>query len=324
MPACSCPIPIWSAPPTENKHGRQVGKTLFNPRGADQSQPMRQVPCGKCRNCLRERSAEWGTRVACEVQLHPVDECWFLGMTYAPEHLPHGCSLWPLHVDAFIDRIRAELGPVRYLLSGEYAPDGRPHYHMCAFGLSLPDMQQVGTSGRGHPLYGCDALSALWPHGIINAGRVSAKAGAYVASYALKGQRKRESRDYDRVDFPHLATGKLFTGRVVPEFVRMSLRPGIGAGYVERFSDELLASDFLVIEGRRVQLPRYFDKLLERDHFDRFELLKAARLERSAERQSRELARRFNGSNEAQYMHLQTFSDHMARHVAIADLERGQ
>jgi hypothetical protein len=323
--ACSCPIPVWFAPPEGGeKAGRARGRILFNPRGADTSQPMSEVPCGKCRNCLRDRARDWGTRVACEAKMH--GQSWMVTLTYADENLPLGGTLDPEHLSEFFRRVRTNIGRFKYLASGEYSdpPALRPHYHACLFGLDLPDMVPVGRSSRGHTLYSGPLLQAQWPHGLVNAGEVNAASGAYVASYILKGDGKACAEDYRRILHTHPTTGEIFNGFVHREFIRASLRPGIGATFVSKFADELLEHDFVIIEGERRGLPRYFDKLLERDHFDRFEVTKAARLDKALTRSDRELNRRFNGSREASYMHGQEYSQVMSRKVAIRNQERGE
>lgn len=349
MPACSSPIPAWFAPAARDKASRSAsphrvaspslkawlaeatpedlskprGKLLFSPRGADLSQPMIEVPCGKCRNCLRSRASDWGTRVSAEAQFWSSN--WMITATYADEHLPPDGGLCVDHVSTFIRTARRRgFGRVRYLLCGEYspAPALRPHYHICAFDLNLPDMVPVDRSSRGHLLYSSPALQALWPYGRINAGEVNADSGAYVASYLLKGDRKRNPGDDYRVGHFIPSTGKVFTGWVAPEFNRMSLRPGIGSAFASEFADELLVHDFLIIDGQRRRLPRAFDKQLAREHEDRHELLKAARLERAYHATQKRMADH-DTTREGLLMHERDFSAVMARRVALSDLERG-
>lgn len=325
MPACSCPIPIWFAPP-ETKPGEPLkrrGRVLFTPRGADLSQPIQEIPCGKCRNCLQGKAAQWGVRVAAEASMH--EQSWFVTMTYSDDNMPMNGSLRRHHFTQFIRAIRREISPVRYLGCGEYSPAPllRPHYHCALFGIALPLMKRVGTSKRGYPLYGCPELDAVWPHGSITAGELTAASGAYVASYTIKGTRKATAADYQRHNHFVPGWGEFYTGPVEPEFIRMSLRPGIGHRYVEQFADELLTSDSLIVEGQPRGLPRYFDKILTRDHYDRFEDLKAARLDKAADRLAKRRAERFDGSAERDHMHNQEFSDVNARRVALRDLELG-
>lgn len=325
MPVCSCPIPVWFAH-AENKPGEPLkrrGRVLFSPRGADLSQPIQEIPCGKCRNCLRGKAEQWGVRVAAEAAMH--EQSWFITGTYSDENLPLHGSLRRDHFTNFIRAIRRNLGPVRYLGCGEYSPAPllRPHIHAALFGINLPPMRQVATSKRGHPLYGCPELDAVWPHGQITAGVLNAASGSYVASYTIKGTRKATAADYWRDNHYVPGWGEFYTGPVEPEFIRMSLRPGIGSRFVGEFADELLTHDNMIVDGQPRALPRYFDKLLTRDHCERFEDLKAARLDKAADRLAKRRGDRFAGSAERDHMHNQAFSDAMSKQVALRDMERG-
>ena len=45
----------------------------------------------------------------------------------------------------------------------------------------------------------------------------------------------------------------------------MSNRPGIGAGWFEKFGQtDCVREDFLVHDGKRFSVPKYYDKLLKR------------------------------------------------------------
>lgn len=46
-----------------------------------------EVRCGKCLSCLSHRQAEWTTRLGIELKAHP-EQCYFVTLTYAEEHLP--------------------------------------------------------------------------------------------------------------------------------------------------------------------------------------------------------------------------------------------
>lgn len=44
----------------------------------------------------------------------------------------------------------------------------------------------------------------------------------------------------------------------------MSLRPGVGAGWFDRFAGSDLRGDYVVHEGAKYSVPKYYDRLLER------------------------------------------------------------
>lgn len=42
----------------------------------------------------------------------------------------------------------------------------------------------------------------------------------------------------------------------------MSRNPGIGDGYVDKYAHELIAHDNVIVNGREVSLPRFYDRKL--------------------------------------------------------------
>lgn len=46
-----------------------------------------------------------------------------------------------------------------------------------------------------------------------------------------------------------------------PEFNHMSLKPGIGRRWYDKYKDQTYAGDYLVVNGQKMRPPRYYDKL---------------------------------------------------------------
>lgn len=85
---------------------------------------------------------------------------------------------------------------------------------------------------------------------------------AYVAGYVRKKvMRKVNPEAYTRVN-PD--SGELV--ELQPEFARMSLRPAIGLRWIQKFWRDVYPRDFVVLDGRQMKPPRYYDKWLEREH----------------------------------------------------------
>lgn len=108
---------------------------------------------------------------------------------------------------------------LRFFLVGEYGNETwRPHYHAILFGYRGCDYgdSRLGPGGDRKPCRcaSCVILQKSWPLGRVHQGTVESKSCQYVAGYTVKGL----TRDGD----------VRLRGRV-PEFARMSLRPGIGA-----------------------------------------------------------------------------------------------
>lgn len=178
-----------------------------------------------------------------EAELHPQNA--FLTLTYADEHLPvlsNGRATL-VHQDArdWLKRLRKKIEPtkVRYFLVGEYGDESnRPHYHVAlfnfppcrrgttGFGMSQPDWSRCCAS--------CHMVGSTWGKGKVYVGSLETSSAQYVAGYVLK---KMTRYDDPRLD-----------GRD-PEFARMSLKPGIGAYWMDE-----VASTFMQFNLEKTQV----------------------------------------------------------------------
>ena len=52
---------------------------------------------------------------------------------------------------------------------------------------------------------------------------------------------------------------------MVPEFNHMSLKPGVGARWLEKFRTDVYPRDYVVINGVKTKPPKYYDVLFERE-----------------------------------------------------------
>lgn len=215
------------------------------------------VPCGNCLGCDLERSRQWAVRCMHEAQLHRDNA--FVTLTYDEEHLPPAGSLDRRAFPLFMKRLRKEAGRVRVFYCGEYGEElGRPHYHACLFGWWPDDAVQAGDRG-GHAVYRSARLQRLWPFGFSELGSVTFDSAAYVARYVVKKVRGEAAAEhYTAVD---VATGEVFVRE--PEFAQMSRRPGIGAGWFDRFGEELEPDGTVIESGKEVPMPRYYRKLMD-------------------------------------------------------------
>lgn len=232
------------------------------------------VPCGKCIGCRLVRVRSWAIRCVHEAQMHEVNS--FVTLTYDDDHL-ESPSLRYSDFQAFMRRVRKQLGPTRFFMCGEYGElNWRPHFHAILFGRTFPNDGMVGEN-----VWRSAVLERLWPLGLSSVGNVTSQSAAYVASYSRKkvtGERAAEH--YRRVC---AATGEVVD--LVPEFGRMSLKPGIGYSWFEKYWREVyVARDGVVSAGgRTVPPPRYYDKLLEKVDGDLREFKEFERYVRSAD-----------------------------------------
>lgn len=244
-----------------------------------------EVPCYTCIGCRSDRARAWSIRITHEAQLHRSN--WFVTLDYAPESL-RSWSLEYSDFQKFCKRLRKRIGRFRFFCAGEYGSQYmRPHFHAILFGADIPDVSRLWNGE-----YRSEALELTWGKGHVHVGEVTAQSAAYVAGYTVDKVYRDPSAYEDLVD-PH--TGEV-TCRV-PEFVRMSRRPGIGAEWYEKYGRDLFPHDFAVQEGRRWKVPRFYtDRLrseagseasVEAIEFARYERARAVpRSESSEERRS--------------------------------------
>lgn len=209
------------------------------------------IPCGRCMGCRLERSRQWAVRCCHEAKLYK-DNC-FVTLTYAPEFLPEGGTLVKKHVQDFIKRLRRRYcdRKIRVFYCGEYGENlFRPHYHLILFNCAFVDKVREFKSG-GFWHFSSKELSLLWPYGRTSLTGFSFETAAYVARYCTKKINGVDAEEH-------------YAGRL-PEFSGMSLKPGIGAVWLEKYgASDVFPHDNVVSRGVPGKVPRYYDVLWER------------------------------------------------------------
>lgn len=238
------------------------------------------LPCGQCTGCRIDKSREWAVRCVHEASMH--EQNCFITLTFDEEHANEKGTLDKTDFQKFVKRLRKRIQPhrVRYFHCGEYGENGaRPHHHACLFGYDFPDRKQW-TIRDNVPLYRSDLLERLWPNGYSTVGDVTWESAAYCARYVVKkvnGEKAREH--YRRVD-PD--TGECWD--VQPEYCTSSTRPGIGKTWFDRYGQtDLYCKDYVTVDGKKYDVPGYYDRLLGRRDPGKLALIKAARKIRAAQ-----------------------------------------
>lgn len=203
-----------------------------------------QLPCGKCIECLLERSREWSIRCTHEAAIHSDNS--FITLTYSPENLPPNGKLNYFDFQLFMKRLRkyfssSEIG---FFMCGEYGEQTyRPHYHACLFGVDFSDKKLLRTNNNGDKIYVSDILNNIWGLGITEIGTVTQQSAAYVARYVLKKQTP---------DHPQ-------------GFQKMSRKYSIGKRWIEKnYADVFIhaAGSIILSDGSKSKVPRYYEKWL--------------------------------------------------------------
>lgn len=230
------------------------GRVVFAERGAVR-RPLT-LRCGQCIGCRLKRSKDWAIRCMHEVQMHPHSS--FITLTYDSLFLPDNGSLTYQDFQRFMYRVRKKFGKVRFFMCGEYGEKGRPHFHAILFGLWFADREYFRTLPSGHKIYRSACLEALWPFGYCSIGEVSFESAAYVARYICKKVTGDSAEDFYKRVNPE--TGEVFN--LTPEFCHMSLKPGIGRTWFDKFGVDVFPQDSVVMDGKKHSVPKYYDRLL--------------------------------------------------------------
>lgn len=196
-----------------------------------------------------------------EASLH--EENAFISLTYADEHLPRLESLDRKAFPLFMRRLRKAYSGrrIRYYHCGEYGDRfGRPHYHSCLFGFDFRD-KTVWTSRNGFPVWRSEELERLWPYGQSEIGSVTFESAAYVARYVVKKVRGSDEVVAKAYQYCDPRSGEI--GIREREYATMSRRPGIGREWYEKYKSEVYPEDEVVVRGRLMKPPRYYDGLYE-------------------------------------------------------------
>lgn len=197
----------------------------------------------------------------------------FVTLTYDDFNLPPGGSLRYRDVQLFLKRLRKAFGgkQIRFFCCGEYGESTRrAHYHLILYGIRFDDAAifKESMANQGEKWSTCTSvkLNAIWGKGFATVQDFSVGAAGYVARYCIK------KVNGDRADAYYQVTDSDgVIHRLVPEFARMSTRPGIGASWFEKYRDSVYMPDgYVGATKTRTSVPAYYDKLEKRrnDRFD--------------------------------------------------------
>ena len=260
------------------------------------------IPCGHCWACKLNYSAQWATRIMYECKCS--EHNYFITFTYDELNIPipesseyegnkyynDGTwtgSLLPSDIDKFLNSLRKYFERkghkgIKYFYAGEYGETTkRPHYHMILMNcpLDLKEFYDFHIDSRKKLHWKSHEIERFWKEGIIDVGEVEFASAAYVARYCMK--KITDSTDKSI----YWSQGKM------PEFVRMSRRPGIGSDYFNQNVDKIYKTDELIVknfhgESITVKPPKAWDRKFKELYPEAYEQLKESR-KAAAERSSK-------------------------------------
>nr|UXQ87959.1 MAG: replication initiation protein [Microvirus sp.] len=218
------------------------------------------LPCGQCIGCRLEKSRQWAIRCHHEAQMH--EQSSFLTLTYDNQHLPPDGTLIKKDFQDFMKRLRKQIPQkLRYYHCGEYGEQTqRPHYHALLFGYDFPDKMLHSENHREEKLYTSDLLRQTWGKGHCLIGEVTFDSAAYVARYCMKKVNGKNALDHYTTSVD-LETGLINTKQ--PEYSTMSLKPGIGRTWLDKYQSDVYPSDEVIINTKAMKPPKYYDNVYE-------------------------------------------------------------
>lgn len=204
------------------------------------------------------------------------EENCFVTLTYDDKYLPENGNLVKEDFQKFFKRLRKNTGrEIRYFACGEYGDQtNRPHYHAILFGINFSEDRKKHSEKQGKKYYVSPFLAKTWGLGHALISEFSYSTAAYTARYVLKKMSgKLAEEHYQRVN---VITGELV--QVQPEFALMSRNPGIGRKWYDKYKKDAFPSDFLVHEGKKHNVPRYYAEILKQENEHVYKEVKQKRI----------------------------------------------
>lgn len=189
----------------------------------------RQLPCGKCGNCLQKRALEWSFRLTQEAKDWSTTS--FITLTYDVEHEPSN-GVDKYEIQCFLKRLR-KIFPFKYYATSEYGPTHthRPHYHILFFHDLMPEhfYRYVDQS---------------WSRGIVTIGDLTDNRIMYCANYHITKVYNPEGRNENFC----LMSKRLGANYLTDS--RIDFFQNTGRMYVKHY------------DGYNLPMPRYYKKSL--------------------------------------------------------------
>ena len=206
--------------------------------------------CGKCLLCRKRRALELSARCVLHASLYKHNM--FLTLTYDEKKEGYHNVFDYKDIQLFKKRLRQHVwrskgDRIEVFNVHEYGKNGKKHWHLIVFGFCFPD-REVFSYSDGRPLFTSCELSEQWPAGFSTIGDVSEASAMYQAQYMEK-------------DFSN--------GNTANSRKSHSKHSGLGKPYFIEHYRQILSLGFIPFSGRKLPVPRYFQKLAHK-HFCHF------------------------------------------------------
>lgn len=203
--------------------------------------------CGKCLHCRKKRSYELACRCVLHASLY--EQNCFLTLTYDEKQEGYHNIFQYSDIQKFKKRLRRKCSPKKIEIFNvhEYGRNGKKHWHLVVFNHDFDD-KVLHTTRNSIPLYKSKTLEQLWPFGFASIGDVTEASAMYQSQYMEK-------------DFRH---GYVTDKKFIHVKKSHSKHSGIGRDYFIQNYKQILTLGYIPVSGRRMPLPRYFEKLAEK------------------------------------------------------------
>ncbi len=199
--------------------------------------------CGKCLFCRKKQSLELARRCVLHASLYS-SNC-FLTLTYEDSAIGDNTISYS-DIQKFKKRLRRAVAPKKIEIFNvhEYGKNGRKHWHLVVFNHDFND-KTLHTIKKGNRIYTSETLKKLWPHGYNTIGEVTEASAMYQAQYTQKDIKNGNSNNDRKSKSNH---------------------SGIGKKYFEQHFRQILSLGYIPIGGRKMPLPRYFEKIAHKHY----------------------------------------------------------
>lgn len=268
---CYAPIRAWRSRVINSSGKRSL---VFKADQAEGSECF-EIPCGRCIGCRLEYSRQWAIRCVHETQLH-LYNC-FVTLTFNEENLPATGSISVRDLQLFFKKLRQRIKryednnqvpldkrtKIKYIACGEYGDENRrPHYHAIIFGFFPFDAKAYSKNHQGDTLFTSEFLSDVWSNGFVTVGHATFSSCAYVSRYVIKKIKGDSAEEH--------------YGGLTPEFLISSRKPPIGGDWYDKYKNDLYG-DFIIVDGRKLSVPKAYDRKLEKDNPTALQFIKFKR-----------------------------------------------
>lgn len=203
--------------------------------------------CGQCLYCRKKRAYNLACRCVLHSSLYK-QNC-FITLTYDEKKEGYHNNFNYPDIQKFKKRLRQhcrrEYGKkIEIFNVHEYGKNGKKHWHLIVFNHDFPD-KRIYSRNQEISLFTSAKLQSLWDFGYNTIGDVSAASAMYQAQYIEKDLKNGNRHNSKKSHSKH---------------------SGIGKPYFLKHYETILQLGYIPIDGKKMPIPRYFQKIAHRQY----------------------------------------------------------